>query len=98
MEKLLEAMDKNFEVPKRETEKPFLMSIDSSINVSGRGTVATGTIEQGRLKVNDEVHLVGINRKHTNTTVTGIETFHKTMDKAEAGDNVGALLRGVTKE
>jgi elongation factor Tu len=50
------------------------------------------------LKVNDEVHLVGINRKHTNTTVTGIETFHKTMDKAEAGDNVGALLRGVTKE
>lgn len=98
MEKLVAAMDAGFQVPERETSKPFLMSIDSSLNIPGRGTVCTGTIEQGLLKVNDEVHLIGINRKHTPTTVTGIETFHKSMDKAEAGDNVGALLRGVTKD
>lgn len=58
------------------------MSVDASINVAGRGTVCTGTIEQGTLKVNDDVHLIGINRKHVPTTVTGIETFHKSMDKA----------------
>ena len=98
MEKLIEAMDSSFQVPERLTSKPFLMSIDQSINISGRGTVCTGTIEQGTLKINDEVHLIGINRKHKNTTITGIETFHKQMDKAEAGDNVGALLRGITKE
>jgi len=74
------------------------MSIDQSINISGRGTVCTGTIEQGSCKINDEVHLVGINRKHKATTITGIETFHKQMDKGEAGDNVGVLLRGITKE
>jgi len=74
------------------------MSIDQSINISGRGTVCTGTIEQGTLKVNDDVHLVGIRRKHTPSTVTGIETFHKQMDSAQAGDNVGVLLRGITKE
>jgi len=98
MEQLVEAMDATFKEPERLTDKPFLMSIDQSINISGRGTVCTGTIEQGTLKVNDEVHLIGIKRKHTNTTVTGIETFHKQMDKAQAGDNVGALLRGITKE
>jgi len=98
MEQLVEAMDATFKEPERLTDKPFLMSIDQSINISGRGTVCTGTIEQGALKVNDEVHLIGIKRKHTATTVTGIETFHKQMDKAQAGDNVGALLRGITKE
>lgn len=74
------------------------MSIDQSINISGRGTVCTGTIEQGRAKLNQDVHLIGIKRKHTSTTVTGIETFRKQMDKAEAGDNVGVLLRGLTKD
>jgi len=74
------------------------MSIDQSINISGRGTVCTGTIEQGKLKINEDVHLIGIRRKHTPTTVTGIETFHKQMDSAEAGDNVGVLLRGITKD
>lgn len=74
------------------------MSIDNSINIAGRGTVCTGTIEQGILKMNQDVHLIGINRKHTPTTVTGIETFHKQMDQAEAGDNVGVLLRGLTKD
>jgi elongation factor Tu len=74
------------------------MSIDQSINISGRGTVCTGTIEQGQAKINQDVHLIGIRRKHTVITVTGIETFRKQMDKAEAGDNVGVLLRGLTKD
>lgn len=96
--RLVEAMDKTFQQPERLVDKPFLMSIDQSINISGRGTVCTGTIEQGRAKINQEVHLIGIRRKHTTTTVTGIETFRKQMDKAEAGDNVGVLLRGLTKD
>lgn len=98
MKKLIAAMDKTFQVPERLTDKKFLMSIDQSINISGRGTVCTGTIEQGKLKINEDVHLIGIRRKHTATTVTGIETFHKQMDSAEAGDNVGVLLRGITKD
>lgn len=98
MEKLIAAMDENFQVPERLTAKPMLMSVDGSINVAGRGTVCTGTIEQGLIKVNDDVHLVGINRRHKVGVVTGIETFHKSMDKAQAGDNVGVLIRGITKE
>jgi elongation factor Tu len=74
------------------------MSIDSSVNIAGRGTVVTGTVEQGKCKVGDEVHMIGIKRKAQPTTITGIETFHKTLDFGEAGDNVGVLLRGVTKE
>lgn len=70
-------MDETFHVPERETEKPFLMSIDQSINISGRGTVCTGTIEQGTAKLNQEVHMIGIRRKHTPSTIIGIETFHK---------------------
>jgi elongation factor Tu len=95
---LVKAMDDTFSIPERPIDKPFLMSIDSSINISGRGTVATGTVEQGTLKLNQDVHMIGIKRKHTPTTVTGIETFHKQMDKAEAGDNVGVLLRGLVRE
>jgi elongation factor Tu len=74
------------------------MSIDSSVNIPGRGTVVTGTVEQGKCKVGDEVHMIGIKRKPTTTTITGIETFKKQLDYGEAGDNVGVLLRGVTKE
>ncbi len=74
------------------------MTIDGSLNIPGRGVVATGTVEQGKCKINDEVHLVGIRRKHSPCTITGIETFHKQLPHAEAGDNVGVLLRGVTKE
>lgn len=98
MEELLTAMDKIFQVPERQTDKKFLMSIDGSLNIAGRGCVCTGTIEQGVLKVNEDVHVIGINRRPLQSTVTGIETFHKSMDKAVAGDNVGALLRGITKE
>ncbi len=98
MEKLVNAMDENIIEPERQSEKDFLMSIDSSLNIAGRGCVVTGTVEQGKAKINDEVHMIGIRRKHTPTTITGIETFHKTLDSAEAGDNVGVLLRGVTKD
>jgi len=71
------------------------MSIDASVNIPGRGIVCTGTIEQGKCKVNEEVHMVGIKRRPTVSTITGIETFHKTMESGEAGDNVGVLLRGI---
>lgn len=74
------------------------MSIDTSLNIPGRGCVVTGTIEQGKIKINEDVHMVGIRRKPTPTTITGIETFHKQLDSGEAGDNVGVLLRGITKE
>ena len=70
-------MDENIPEPVRESKKDFLMSIDSTVNIPGRGVVVTGTIEQGKCKINDDVHLVGIKRKHTATTITGIETFHK---------------------
>jgi len=98
MELLVAAMDDQIKEPIRESKKDFLMSIDSSVNIPGRGCVVTGTIEQGRIKVNDDVHMIGIKRKHTFSTITGIETFHKTLDSGEAGDNVGVLLRGITKD
>jgi len=98
MEELVKAMDDNIQEPKREKDKDFLMSVDTSLNISGRGCVVTGTIEQGKCKINDEVHLIGINRKHKTSTITGIESFHKQLDNGEAGDNVGVLLRGITKE
>lgn len=91
-------MDEYIVEPVRESEKDFLMSIDSSLNIAGRGVVATGTVEQGKAKINDEVHMIGIKRKHHTTTITGIETFHKSMDTCTAGDNVGVLLRGIVKE
>lgn len=98
MEKLIEALDSKIELPERLKDKDFLMSVDAAINISGRGCVVTGTIEQGKCKIGDEVHMIGIKRKPTPTTITGIETFHKQLDYGEAGDNVGVLLRGITKE
>ena len=80
MEKLVQAMDDEFIEPERQVDKDFLMSIDSSLNIAGRGVVVTGTLEQGRAKINDEVHMIGIRRKHSVTTITGIETFHKQLD------------------
>lgn len=77
IEKLIAAMDETFQEPVREVDKKFLMSVDQAINISGRGCVVTGTIEQGKAKLNQDVHLIGIKRKHTPTTITGIETFHK---------------------
>lgn len=98
MEKLVEALDTQIQLPERLKDKDFLMSIDSSVNIPGRGTVVTGTVEQGKCKVSDEVHMIGIKRKPSPTTITGIETFKKQLDYGEAGDNVGVLLRGVTKD
>jgi len=98
IEKLVQAMDTNIKEPTRESKKDFIMSIDSSLNIPGRGCVVTGTVEQGRIKVNEDVHMIGIKRKFTPTTVIGIETFNKQLDSGEAGDNVGVLLRGITKE
>lgn len=90
---LLEIMDKNIPVPKRPIDKPFMMPIESTFTIAGRGTVITGTVEQGKIKAGDEVELVGYSRKTQRTTITGIETFRKTLDYGEAGDNVGVLVR-----
>lgn len=98
IEQLVSKMDEYFKAPPRATEKEFFMSVDGSFNIPGRGTVATGTIDQGICKIGDDVHLIGYKRKPTPTSIVGIETFKKTLDRGEAGDNVGCLLRGVTRE
>ncbi len=91
-------MDETISVPDREVDRPFLMTVDGSLNIPGRGTVATGTVERGSIKNGADVQLIGMDRKPVSTTITGIETFRKTLDTAEAGDNVGMLLRGLTRE
>jgi elongation factor Tu len=94
---LVKAMDDFFPDPKREVDKPFLMPIEDVFSIKGRGTVATGRIEQGKIKVNDPVEIVGI-RPTKATTVTGVEMFKKLLPDAQAGDNVGALLRGIERD
>jgi elongation factor Tu len=94
---LVKAMDDFFPEPKRELDKPFLMPIEDVFSIKGRGTVATGRIEQGKLSVNDEVEIVGI-RPTKKVVVTGVEMFKKLLPDAQAGDNVGALLRGIERE
>lgn len=94
---LLDKMDEYFPEPKREIEKDFLMPIEDVFSIKGRGTVATGRIEQGKVKVNDEVEIVGI-RDTSKSIVTGVEMFNKSMDEGQAGDNVGILLRGIEKD
>jgi elongation factor Tu len=99
-EKILELMqtvDDNVPEPIRDLDKPFLMPVEDVFTITGRGTVVTGKVERGTLKVNTEVEILGI-RKPQKTTVTGIETFHKSMDEAQAGDNTGLLLRGIKRE
>lgn len=97
IDRLMEALDTYVPVPKRITDKPFLMPVEDVFSITGRGTVATGRVETGVLKVNDEVEIVGI-RETQKTVVTGIEMFRKILDQAEAGDNIGALLRGTKKD
>ena len=97
IEELVKQMDETIEIPKRDLDKDFLMSIEQANNIAGRGTVAVGTIEQGKAKVGDEVEMIGFRRKSMTSIITGIETFHKSLDQGEAGDNVGMLLRGVVK-
>jgi len=94
---LMDAVDSYIPEPVRSTEKPFLMSIEDVMSITGRGTVVTGKVEQGVVKVGDEVEIVGL-RDTTKTTVTGIEMFRKLLDEGRAGDNLGALLRGTKKE
>jgi elongation factor Tu len=95
--KLYEALDSYIPEPVRETDKPFLMPVEDVFSITGRGTVATGRIERGRVKVGEEIQLVGFNADKK-TTVTGVEMFRKLLDEGQAGDNVGLLLRGIAKE
>jgi len=97
IEKLMEALDDYIPVPERPVDQPFLMPIEDVFSISGRGTVVTGRIERGRVKVGDEIEIVGI-RDTTKTTCTGVEMFRKLLDSGEAGDNVGVLLRGTKRE
>ena len=94
---LLEALDNYIPVPQRDLDKPFLMPVEDVFSISGRGTVATGRIERGRINTGDKVEIVGI-RLTQNTVVTGVEMFRKILDQGQAGDNVGLLLRGMKKE
>ena len=96
MWELLNALDNYIPQPKREIDKPFLMPVEDVFSITGRGTVATGRIERGKIKVGEEVALVGFNSEKK-TTVTGVEMFRKLLDDGQAGDNVGLLLRGVEK-
>ena len=96
--KLMEAVDEYIPTPVRDTEHPFLMPIEDVFSITGRGTVATGRVEQGVVKVGDTVELVGLTDESRQVVVTGVEMFRKQLDLAEAGDNIGALLRGVQRE
>ena len=100
-EKILElmaAVDEYIPTPERDTDKPFMMPVEDVFSITGRGTVATGRVERGEVRVGDEVEIVGIKDETSKTTVTGVEMFRKLLDYAEAGDNIGALLRGVARE
>ncbi|MGI6702669.1 MAG: elongation factor Tu [Clostridia bacterium] len=94
---LMEAVDKYIPTPERDTEKPFLMPVEDVFSITGRGTVATGRIERGTLKVQDQVEIVGLTEESRTVVVTGVEMFRKLLDQAVAGDNIGALLRGVQR-
>ena len=100
-EKILElmaAVDEYIPTPERDNDKPFMMPVEDVFSITGRGTVATGRVERGQVRVGDEVEVVGIAEETSKTTVTGVEMFRKLLDYAEAGDNIGALLRGVARE
>ncbi len=94
---LMEAVDSYIPTPERQTDLPFLMPVEDIFSITGRGTVATGRVERGQLHVNDEVEIIGLTDERRKVVVTGIEMFHKLLDEAEAGDNIGALLRGVQR-
>ena len=95
--KLMEAVDSYIPTPERKADQPFLMPIEDIFSITGRGTVATGRVERGQLKLNEEVEIVGLTEERRKVVVTGIEMFRKLLDYAEAGDNIGALLRGVQR-
>ena len=95
---LMNAVDDYIPTPTRDTEKPFMMPVEDVFSITGRGTVATGRVERGQVKVGDVVEIIGLTEEPKSTTVTGVEMFRKLLDYAEAGDNIGALLRGVARE
>ena len=97
IKELMDAVDSWIPTPDRKEDMPFLMPVEDVFTISGRGTVATGRVERGKLNLNEKVEIVGLQDEKRETTVTGIEMFHKLLDYAEAGDNIGALLRGVAK-
>ena len=94
---LMDAVDEYIPTPERQADLPFLMPVEDVFSISGRGTVATGRVERGTVKIGDVCEIVGLSDEKKSTTVTGVEMFHKTVDVAEAGDNIGALLRGIAK-
>jgi elongation factor Tu len=98
IKELMDAVDSWIPTPDRKADMPFLMPIEDVFTISGRGTVVTGRVERGRVKIGDKVEIVGLKEESTETTVTGTEMFHKTLEYAEAGDNVGCLLRGIDKK
>ncbi|MDQ0228292.1 elongation factor Tu [Bacillus sp. 7586-K] len=95
---LMNAVDEYIPTPERDTDKPFMMPVEDVFSITGRGTVATGRVERGQVKVGDVVDIIGLVEEPKNTTVTGVEMFRKLLDYAEAGDNIGALLRGVARD
>ena len=95
---LMDTVDSYIPDPKRDNDKPFLMPVEDVFTISGRGTVATGRVERGQLHMNDEVEIIGIKEETTKSVITGIEMFRKTLDYAEAGDNIGILLRGIDRD
>ena len=96
--KLMEAVDSYIPTPERATDKPFLMPVEDVFTITGRGTVATGRVERGVVKVGDEIQIIGLKEEVKKTVVTGVEMFRKLMDQAQAGDNIGVLLRGVERK
>jgi elongation factor Tu len=97
IERLLEALDKNIPEPKRDIDKPFLMAVEDVFSITGRGTVATGRVERGKIKIGDSVEIIGFGKVYQ-SVATGLEMFRKTLDEAIAGDNIGILLRGIDKD
>ena len=98
IKELMDAVDTYIPTPDRKADMPFLMPVEDVFTISGRGTVATGRVERGQLNLGDKVQIVGLSDENKETTITGIEMFHKLLDYAEAGDNIGALLRGIDKK
>ena len=95
---LMDVVDSYIPDPQRDVDKPFLMPVEDVFTITGRGTVATGRVERGVVKVSDEVEIVGFGERSRKTVATGVEMFRKTMDEAEAGDNIGVLLRGINRD
>ncbi|GAB6118477.1 elongation factor Tu [Thermoanaerobacter brockii subsp. lactiethylicus] len=95
---LMDIVDEYIPTPERDIDKPFLMPVEDVFTITGRGTVATGRVERGKVKVGDEVEIIGLTTESRKTVVTGVEMFRKTMDEAQAGDNIGVLLRGVQRD